>query len=555
MKRRPNPPDLRLLPPVAVAWAATWLGLACPAAWTAFVSAALASAALIYLITSRRTKQGRRSPLGALPQPEGFWPLPLRPAVTGLRPEPPHSGLCVLTLIAAVLSLSAALHNAIATSGPVSTLAARSTYVNSLLTVTGDPRQIAAAQDGHRPGLAVLPVRITQIATGDGTTYRVGASATVLARLTPHASAAPSGSADPWLGLLPSEHIAVRGKLVSPKPGTRDAATILASRPPVLIGGPSTVQAIAGALRADLRDATSGLPADPAGVLPALAVGDTSREPPDLAEALKRTGLTYLTVASGENLMFLTGALLPAARRFGLRGRAVTALGFLIILGFTALARPGPPMVRATVMSLIGCAATLFGRRCRALPAMAAAALVLLLLDPWLARAYGFALSVAATAGLLIAAPGWCARLLDRGVPGWMAGPAAITAACEVFCEPLLVTFTGSLPLLAVPANILAAPAAPPATVLGVTAMAGYALWPPLGCLLAWAGQWPVRWICLVARTGAGVPGAAVGWPRGPAGCLALLAVYVIFAALWTRRAHWARSRRRASKRHETVTA
>jgi len=184
-------------------------------------------------------------------------------------------------------------------------------------------------------------------------------------------------------------------------------------------------------------------------------------------------------------------------------------------------------MVRATVMSLLGCVAALSGRRFRALATMAAAVIILLLIDPWLAVTYGFVLSVAATAGLLIAAPGWCDRLLDRGVPLWIAGPASATAAAEVFCEPLLVTFTGSLPLIAVPANVLAVPAAPVATVLGIGAMAADAVWAPLGHAVAWVAQWPVRWICLVARTGSAVPGAAVGWPTGPGGCAALLATFI----------------------------
>jgi competence protein ComEC len=89
------------------------------------------------------------------------------------------------------------------------------------------------------------------------------------------------------------------------------------------------------------------------------------------------------------------------------------------------------------------------------------------------------------------------------------------------------VTFTGSLPLIAVPANVLAVPAAPVATVLGIGAMAADAVWPPLGHAVAWVAQWPVRWICLVARTGSAVPGAAVGWPTGPGGCVALLVAYI----------------------------
>jgi competence protein ComEC len=294
-----------------------------------------------------------------------------------------------------------------------------------------------------------------------------------------------------------------------------------------VIGGPSTLQSLAGSLRADLREAASTLPAEEAGVLPALTVGDTSHEPTELADALKRTGLTYLTVVSGENLVFTTAALLPLARWLGLRGRAVTGASAVFVLGFTVLARPGPPMVRATVMSLLGCIASLSGRRFRALATMAAAVLILLLIDPWLAHTYGFALSVAATAGLLIVAPGWCDRMLDRGVPLWAAGPAAATAAAEVFCEPLLVIFTGSLPLIAVPCNVLAVPAAPAATVLGVSAMAADAVSPELGHAVAWVAQWPVRWICLVARTGAQVPGAAIGWPTGLGGCALLLACYV----------------------------
>jgi competence protein ComEC len=237
--------------------------------------------------------------------------------------------------------------------------------------------------------------------------------------------------------------------------------------------------------------------------------------------------LSLCETFSGENLVFASAALLPVARWAGLRGRTLVVGTVVLVLGFTVLARPTPPMVRATVMSLLACTALLTGRRFRALTTMGAATLVLLLIDPWLAHAYGFALSVAATAGLLIVAPGWCDRLLDRGVPRWAAAATAATAAAELFCEPLLVTFTGCLPLAAIPANVLAVPAAPAATVLGVGAMAAEAVSPTLGHAVAWVGQWPVRWICLVARAGSALPGARVGWPRGLGGCGLLLLAYL----------------------------
>lgn len=503
MRRHVGPPDLRLLPPVLAGWSATWLGLTLPPAFTAAAATAMALCGIAGMVHARR-----------------------RVAAHPLAPEPWSSTVCTLVLVAAGLALSAALHVATGSNGPVPGLAAESALVGTALTVTGDPRRIESKPGAH-PGmppstLIIVPVRMTTVTTDDGITYQVGTSATVFAR------ARTPNEINAWLNLLPSEHLRVSGKLEPARGGTRDAAVLMARGTPTVIGGPSVMQSVAGYLRADLREAVSTLPTEEAGVLPALTVGDTSHEPPDIADALKRSGLTYLTVVSGENLIFLSAALLPAARWVGLRGRAVTGAAVVLVLGFTVLARPGPPMVRATVMSLLGCVAALYGRRFRALATMAAAVLLLLLIDPWLARTYGFALSVVATAGLLIVAPGWCRRLLDRGVPLWAAAPAAATAAAELFCEPLLVTFSGSLPLVAVPANVLAVPAAPVATVLGISAMAADAVSPVFGHAVAWVAQWPVRWICLVARTASAVPGGCVGWPSGLPGCGLLLACYAV---------------------------
>lgn len=531
MKRTPTPPDLRLLAPVLAGWAGTWAGLTLPPKLSVPLAGGAAGCAVLGFVLAAR-----------------------RAAAHPLDPEPFAVPVCAALLIAAGLALAAATHLVAAHRGPLPALAAAGARVDATVTVTGDPRHLppppstpgSPGPPRYRPDLDLVPVRVDTVSDGargssagaPTTAYRLDQSAVVLARLRGPADLAT------WSRLLPSTTLRLSGRLATPRPGTADAAVLFVDGPPEVVGGPSVLQAAAGALRADLRDAVSGLPAEPAGVLPALAVGDTSAVPAPLAADLKKTGLTYLTVVSGENLAFLSAALIPAARRFGLRGRSLALFGVLLTLGFTVLARPGPPMVRATVTALFGWAAVATGRRSRALSSMAAAVLMLLLIDPWLARTYGFALSVAATAGLVVSAPGWHARLLDRGLPEWIAYPAAATAAAELYCEPLLVTFTGTLPLLAVPANILAAPAAPLATVAGVTAMATDAFWHPAGHLIAWIGQWPVRWICLVAHTGAAVPGGTVGWPGGPAGLLLLLLGYVVVG--WTARRLLGRLRRGA---------
>ena len=490
MTRTASAPDLRLLPPVLAGWMATRLGLTHAPATTFGASAAVAVVGVAVL--SRGPNRAKV----------------LIPIGTTL-------------LVAAALATSAALHVYALHLGPVSQLADAGARASATATVTGDPKPVK--------GIILLPVRIDEVeaeveADEPGTRLGVHSRVTVLAR------AYKPGDAARWMALLPSMHIELTGRFIPPKdPADGDAATLTVNQPPSITGGPSLLQQFAGSLRSDLHHAVAELPPEPAGVLPALTLGDTSAVPAQTTADLKTAGLAYLVVVSGENLVFLSAAILPLVRYAGLRAHALAIFAAVLALAFTALARPGPPMVRATVTALLASVALATGRRFRGLTATAGAALILMLVDPWLAHQYGFVLSVAATAGLLISAPGWRDRLIViHRVPRWIATSAAYTAAAEVYCEPLLVTFTGALPLYSIAANVLAVPAAPPATVLGIAAMAGYVLWPPAGHAAAWLAQWPTRWICLVAHGVAHVPGASLPWPNGLTGMLALLCAYAI---------------------------
>jgi competence protein ComEC len=490
VNRTASVPDLRLLPPVLAGWLATRFGLTHAPSTTFGVSAGAVVVGVAALCMTRNPRWAKAFVLAG-----------------------------VTLLVAAALAGSAALHVYALRLGPVAQLAAEHAHAQVVATVTGDPKPVK--------GIILLPVRIDEVSSeSDQPDLQVRSRATVLARPR---SATPESLA-PWMTLLPSMHIELTGDLIPPKdPADGDAATLTVNQPPRVIGGPNLLQQFTGVLRSDLRQAVADLPTEPAGVLPALTLGDTSAVPPETTSDLKAAGLSYLVVVSGENLVFLSAAVLPLARHAGMRAHSLAVLGAILAIGFTALARPGPPMVRATVTALLASTAMATGRRFRGLTATAGAALILMIIDPWLAHQYGFVLSVAATAGLLISAPTWRDRLIVRHrVPRWIAMSAAYTAAAEVYCEPLLVTFTGSIPLYAVLANVLAVPAAPAATVLGVAAMAGYALWPSAGHAAAWLAQWPARWICSVAHVVAHLPGASLPWPNGLTGMLALLGAYAI---------------------------
>jgi competence protein ComEC len=223
----------------------------------------------------------------------------------------------------------------------------------------------------------------------------------------------------------------------------------------------------------------------------------------------------------------VVGAVLLLARWCRAGPKLSAALCVAALVGFVVLVRPSPSVLRAAVMGGIGLAALASGRPRAAMPGLAATVALLVVVDPQLSVDPGFALSVLATAGLLLLAGRWCDRLRARGVPRGLAEALAIPAAAQVACAPVIAGISGTVGLAAVPANLLAVPAVAPATVLGVASALLSVCWPTGAEWLAWLAAWPARWLVAVARYGARVPGGVVRWPAGVGGGLLLAAVLV----------------------------
>ncbi|WP_061451600.1 ComEC/Rec2 family competence protein, partial [Streptomyces scabiei] len=300
---------------------------------------------------------------------------------------------------------------------------------------------------------------------------------------------------------------------------------------------PSTVQRLAGRLRAGLREATDGLDPDARALLPGFVVGDTSRVPAELDEAFRATDLTHLLAVSGANFTILLALFIGPpglaqraerrglAPRLGIPLRATALAGGALSLGFVIVCRPEPSVVRAATCGSLALLAIVTGRRRSLVPALATAVLLLVLYDPWLARSYGFLLSVLATGALLTLAPRWSAALQRRRVPPRPAEALAAAGAAQAVCAPVVAVLSAKVSLVAVPCNLLAEFAVAPATVLGFATLATAPVAMPVAECLAWCASWPTGWIADIARTGASLPGAGVDWPGSWAGAALLVLV------------------------------
>lgn len=314
--------------------------------------------------------------------------------------------------------------------------------------------------------------------------------------------------------------VVARGTAADPRPGERAAMVVWASRGVEVTAAPPDALAIAAGLRRGLVAAVAGLPGEGAGLVPGLAVGDTSAVSPDLDAAMKQSSLSHLTAVSGANCALVVGIAFGATAALGGSRRARVAAGVAVLGGFVLLVTPEPSVVRAAAMASIAMLAVLLGRAGAGLAVLSVAVTVLLVLDPWLAASLGFALSVVATASLLLLARP-LAEGLARALPRALALALSIPLAAQLACGPLLVLIDPHVPLYGVAANLLAGPAAPVATLVGLAACLAAPL-PLLQSGLAALAWVPASWIAATATTVAELPADALPWLEGWPGAISL---------------------------------
>jgi competence protein ComEC len=336
-----------------------------------------------------------------------------------------------------------------------------------------------------------------------------------------------------WRGLSLGATVRVEGRL-GPADDPAEAAVLTPRGPVHVERAPGLWWRGAAAVRASIRDSIAHRPVEPRSLVPALVDGDDADIPDALAEDFRTTGLTHLLAVSGTNLTLLVGFLLLLARWCGARGRWLYVVGVLGIVGFVLLARTEPSVVRAAAMGAVGLLAMGANGRQRALRGLGAAVLGLMLLDPALAVSLGFALSVLATAGILLLGPPW-RDALARWLPRWAAEAIAVPMAAQLACTPLVAAISGQVSLAAVGANLLAEPAVGPATVLGLAGGLLGLVWDPIGRLVGTLASWCVAWIALVAHRGAALPAAGIDWGTGLGALLALTVLTLALALLGPR--------------------
>jgi competence protein ComEC len=200
----------------------------------------------------------------------------------------------------------------------------------------------------------------------------------------------------------------------------------------------------------------------------ALVLGETDLDPAD-DEAFRQSGLSHLLAVSGTHLVIAVAGFAAAVRALLVRigfiaaridaGRVASACAIPVSWAYAEFAGGSGSAVRAAAMLSAAMMARTLGRRTHAVRSFAWSLLILAVIDPLLCCDVSFALSTAATAGLIVLQRPIAAAIVRGPLPlRKLLEAVATTLAAMAGCTPILTLLSPTLPLLGIAANLVAAP-------------------------------------------------------------------------------------------------
>lgn len=207
-----------------------------------------------------------------------------------------------------------------------------------------------------------------------------------------------------------------------------------------------------------------------AALVPGMVLGDRSAQTDQQRQMYIDAGLSHLTAVSGLHVATIVAAAVILARvaRCGPVGQSIAALAVLAF--YASVVGPAPSVLRASITGLVGVAAIVNSSRMPPIHALSIAVITLLLIDSDLAVTFGFALSVAATAGIIALVPLLYRPLARIRLPDVVVRAFAVSIAADIVTMPLVALMAGRVSVVSVLANVAVTPVVSIALLLGLAA-------------------------------------------------------------------------------------
>ncbi len=277
------------------------------------------------------------------------------------------------------------------------------------------------------------------------------------------------------------------------------------------------------------------IPEPHASLLGGLLVGERRSLGEDVLEEFRAVGLIHIVVLSGYNISIVADSVKRLFARIASR-RAAFLLAAASIVLFALMTGGSATVVRASVMALIALLARSTSRIYDITRALMFAGVAMALHNPLIVVFDpSFQLSFLATLALILVAPIVVERLTFVPERWKLREITAATIATQLFVLPLLLSRSGGLSLVSLPANLLVLIATPATMLFGfLTGSVGLAS-TLLATPLAWIATALLGYILAVTETLASLPFASISVPPLPLGAVIIAYGCIGAAVAWLR--------------------
>lgn len=258
-------------------------------------------------------------------------------------------------------------------------------------------------------------------------------------------------------------------------------------------------------------------PSSQSGYMKGLVLGIREDLDPEQFQQFSRLGLTHILAISGLHVavfMYALGGLLRFARMT--RERSLLLLMLAVPL-YVLLSGASPSVVRAGIMAMLGLLAARLGKLKDGLHILAAAAVAMLVIDPYFLENISFQLSFIVTAGLIVGV-----GPVRRALPEWpkvkgLLDLAAVTVVAQLVSFPVSIYYFNQFHALSIVANFILVPFISFIVMpLGAIALIVGAMWTEGGRLLAYLSHYANDWTFALVDKLSQADGLRTIWPSPP---------------------------------------
>ncbi len=266
-----------------------------------------------------------------------------------------------------------------------------------------------------------------------------------------------------------------------------------------------------------------------AGLLEGMLIGYKDGLDENAFTAFSKAGLTHIMVASGMNVAFIILPFTFIFKKLRMSNRSANIFTIFILVLFVFVTGFSASVVRAVIMGIIILTGRIIMREPDIYTSISAAALILLIINPYTLYDIGFQLSFGATLALVLFYQQIKTFVEGKYIPDFISDTLAATIAAQLGVIPVTLYYFNNFPTFSIISNILVVPLVEFVTIIGFIMVFTGLLNIYLAVIVGYVNNTFLSFILFVTEVTSKIPFSLLKLPTPKPGMVLLYYLVIIY--------------------------